>query len=150
MISICYFIVSHPFHRFKCPKKQAAFYDYVGPGSEPDSAAQRYHLIFPRKNCKNAEFQKTEAAKMRRLTVPLHGFRQKCYCVNFSIIHSHLHNLFISQGFSHFPHDFPHCYVNSIFFKKCGICVGGRDRAAPVQRVPPHCPCSPTSIKITP
>ena len=140
-----------PLHQVQVSEKHAICYHYVGPEHQADIPGRKIQIVslsaksFPKQNRQIAA-----SGRMRRLAAPFHGFRPKCCCVNFPIIHPHLHNLFISQGFSHFPHDFPHCYVNSIFFKKCGICVGGRGRAAPVQRVPPHCPCSPTSIKITP
>ena len=55
---------------------------------------------------------------MRPPAALFRGFRRKCCCANFPIIHLHLHNLFISKGFSHFPRSYPHRYVNSYSAKK--------------------------------
>ena len=55
---------------------------------------------------------------MRPPAALFRGFRRTCCCANFRIIHFHLHNLFISKGFSHFPQSYPHRYVNSYSAEK--------------------------------
>ena len=49
------------------------------------------------------------------------GFSKKCYCAKKSIILPSPANSFQPRSFAHFPHSFPHLYVNFSTYKKCSF-----------------------------
>ena len=88
---------------------------------------------------------------MRPPAALFRGFRRKCCCANFPIIHLHLHNLFISKGFSHFPQSYPHRYVNSYSAEKIPhFAADSKMRRRPPSGQRRRSSAYPTSIQITP